>query len=183
LIKATPMSRAVTSLAFSLATISLAAIFGSGQLLAQLPVAEFKDAKGRYSFTYPNYFKLDREFADGTGDVVGVRSEPGGGQEASISVRIETPRLTSPSVAAYTDQVKQDFAAMPRAKVVLTETRKLLGQDASDVQLVRDKMRFRIIGLVSKGQDVYVRCVYTNEVAEMFGPACEMVAETLKLKP
>jgi hypothetical protein len=172
------MSRTV-----SVFVAALAAVFGSCPLLAQAPVAEFKDAKGRYTFAYPSYFKLDREFADGTGDVVGVRSEPGGGQEASISVRIEKPRLTSPSVANYTEQVKQDFAAMPRAKVVSTETRKLLGQDASDVQIVRDKARYRVIGLVSKGQDVFVRCVYTDEVAQMFGPACEMVAETLKLKP
>jgi hypothetical protein len=178
MIKVGSMSRTV-----KLYATAFALVVGNSQLLAQAPVATFKEAKGRYSFAYPTYFKLDREFADGTGDVVGIRSEPGGGQEASISVRIETPRLTSPSVAAYTDQVKQDFANMPRAKVVSSETRKLLGQDASDVQLVRDKMRFRIIGLVSKGQDVYVRCVYTDEVAEMFGPACEMVAETLKLKP
>jgi hypothetical protein len=162
---------------------ALAVVVGSSHARAQALVAEFKDAKGRYSYSYPSYFKLEREFADGTGDVIGIRSEPGGGQEASISVRIEKPRLTSPSVATYIDQVKQDFAAMPRAKVVSTETRELLGQDASDVQIVHDKARFRIIGLVSKGQDVYVRCVYTDEVAEMFGPACEMVAETLKLKP
>jgi hypothetical protein len=161
---------------------ALAVVFGSSQLMAQAPVAEFKDAKGRYSYTYPSYFKLDREFPDGTGDIVGIRSEPGGGQEASIAVRIEKPRLPSPSPANYTEQVKQDFANMPRAKVVSTAIRKMLGQDASDVQIVRDKMRMRIIGLVSNGQDVLVRCVYTDEVAQMFGPACEMVAETLKLK-
>jgi hypothetical protein len=169
--------------AVKLCAAALAVVFGSGPLLAQAPVAEFKDAKGLYSYAYPSYFKLDREFASGTGDVVGIRSEPGGGQEASIAVRIEKPRLASPSVASYTEQVKQDFADMPRAKVVSTTTRKMLGQDASDVQIVRDKMRMRVIGLVRNGQDVFVRCVYTDEVAQMFGPACEMVAETLKLKP
>ncbi len=170
---------------FGSLSLCVAALALCGNSLAAQPggshVSVFRDVNGRYTFSYPNYFKLDHEFADGSGEVTGIRAEPGGGQEASIAVYIDKPRLQSPSVTAYTEQVTQDFAVFPRAKVVSAGTRRMLGQEASDVQVDRDKMRTRVIGLVINGQDVLVRCVYTQSVAQMFAPACEMVADTLKM--
>lgn len=166
----------ITGTALTLVIAPLAAQPGESH------IAVYSDAKSGYTFSYPNYFKLDHEFADGSGEVVGIRAEPGNGQEASIAVLIDKPRLQTHSVQAYTEQVKQDFAVMPRAKVVSTGTRKMLGLDAADVQVDSRNMRTRVIGVVVNGQDVFVRCVYTQSVAQMFAPACEMVADTLKMK-
>ncbi len=144
-------------------------------------IAVYIDAKRGYTFSYPSYFKLDHEFPDGSGEVAGIRAEPANGQEASIAVFIDKPRLQTHSVQAYTEQVKQDFAVMPRAKFVSTGTRKMLGLDAADVQVDSRNMRTQVIGVVVNGQDVFVRCVYTQSVARMFAHACEMVADTLKV--
>ena len=71
---------------------------------------------------------------------------------------------------------------MPGSKVVSVGKHKMLNQDASDVQVDRGKMRTRHIGLIVKDQEAVVRCVYTQAVAQMFAPACELVADTLKMK-
>ena len=142
----------------------------------------FVDPKGRYTFSYPSYFRLDHLFADGSGELHGIRAEPGDAQEASIAVYIEKPHLNLASLDAYTEQVKQGLTLMPGSKVVALGKRKMLDQDASDVQVDRGKMRTRHIGLILKDQEVVVRCVYTQAVAQMFAPACELVADTLKMK-
>jgi hypothetical protein len=69
----------------------LALLVSAPSLAGDTAILEYTDPAGAYVFSYPDYYKAAHEFADGTGDTIGVRAEmpsPDGAstEEANIEV-------------------------------------------------------------------------------------------------
>jgi hypothetical protein len=172
------------------------ALFMAASALAEDPVIlEYADPNGAFSFSYPDYYKEAHEFADGTGDTIGVRAEmasPDGAytEEANIEVYSMEPRavtsVTDENFDAYVEQFKKDFEPDTRVKFVSAKKTEVLGQLGANILF--DQKAFgskvyslRIIATVAQGKDYFVRCVYSPGLRDEFAYHCQFAGETLSL--
>jgi hypothetical protein len=172
------------------------ALFLAKPALAEDPaILEYADPNGAFSFSYPDYYKEAHEFADGTGETIGVRAEmasPDGAstEEANIEVYSMEPRavtaVTDENFDAYVEQFKKDFEPDTRVKFVSAGKTEMLGQLGANILF--DQKGFgskvyslRIIATVAQGKDYFVRCVYSPGFRDEFGYHCQFAAESLAL--
>jgi hypothetical protein len=172
------------------------ALFMAASALAEDPVIlEYADPNGVFSFSYPDYYKEAHEFADGTGDTIGVRAEmasPDGAstEESNIEVYSMEPRavtsVTDENFDAYVEQFKKDFEPDTRVKFVSAEKTEVLGQLGANILF--DQKGFgskvyslRIIATVAQGKDYFVRCVYSPGLRDEFAYHCQFAGQTLSL--
>ncbi len=158
-------------------------------------ILEYADPAGAYVFSYPDYYKETHEFADGTGDTIGVRAEmaspdSASTEEANIGVYAMEPRgvkdLTEDNFEAYVEQFKKDFEPDHRIKFVSSTKTEILGQLGADILF--DQKGFsskvyslRIIATIADGKDYFVRCVYSPGHRDEFAYHCQFAAESLSL--
>jgi hypothetical protein len=152
-------------------------------------VLTYKDTSGKYEFDYPSFYHENHEFADGTGDLDGIRSELVDSTESNIRIITLESRgvksVTAETASAYLEQFKTDLAPDPRTKFISATQSTLLGQMAMDVKFEKKgyttPYRTRFIATIVSGKDVIVQCGYTLKAEPFFGQACEYVAASLRL--
>jgi hypothetical protein len=175
--------------------LALALLVSAPSLAGDPAILEYTDPAGAYVFSYPDYYRVAHEFADGTGDTIGVRAEmpsPDGAstEEANIEVYAMEPRavktVTEENFDAYVGQFKTDFGPDHRIKFVSAAKTDILGQLGADIQF--DQKGFsskvyslRIIATVIDGKDYFVRCVYSPGYRDEFAYHCQFAAESLNL--
>jgi hypothetical protein len=171
-----------------LAWIALLAIASPGAA-EDYSVLTYKDPAGKYEFDYPSFYHENHEFADGSGDLNGIRSELVDSTESNIRIIILDPRavksVTAETASAYVEQFKTDLAPDPRTKFISASQSSFLGQMAMDVKFEKkgytSPYRTRFIATIIAGKDVIVQCGYTLKAEPFFGQACEYVASSLRL--
>jgi hypothetical protein len=158
-------------------------------------ILQFEDPAGVYSFSYPEYYKVNHEFADGTGDAVGVRAEMASKdgtatEESTIAVYSMEPRtvtaVTDENFDAYIEQFKKDFEPNPKLKFVSAAKTQMLDQLGADMLFEQktwgDKIyHLRLIATVKNGKDIFVNCVYSPGYDEEFSYHCQFVGESLRM--
>jgi hypothetical protein len=165
---------------FALATPSIAEDYS---------VLTYKDPAGLYEFDYPSFYRENHEFADGTGDLDGIRSELVDSTESNIRIIILEIRgvksLTAETAPTYVEQFKSDLAPDPKTKFISATQSTFLGQMAMDMKFEKKGFstpyRTRLIATTIAGKDVIVQCGYTLKAEPFFGQACEYVAASLRL--
>jgi hypothetical protein len=153
-------------------------------------VLTYVSQDGSYEFDYPSFFHENHEFPDGTGDLDGIRSELEGGLESNIAVYAIDPRgvksVTDQTYADYVAQYKTDMAPDARLTFISDAAVQMVGQMAADIKFHKKgygRMHgLRFIATMANGKDLFVRCSYTLDAEDTFGPVCDYVASSLRLK-
>lgn len=175
-------------LKIALAGIALLAI-ATPSTAEDYSVLTYKDPAGLYEFDYPSFYHENHEFADGTGDLDGIRSELVDSTESNIRIITLDPRavksVTAETASAYVEQFKTDLALGPKTKFTSASQSTFLGQMAMDIKFEKKgyttPYRTRFIATIFAGKDVIVQCGYTLKAEPFFGQACEYVASSLRL--
>jgi hypothetical protein len=177
------------------AALGLCLLAKTSALSEEPQILEYTDPAGAYVFSYPDYYKVTHEFADGTGDTIGVRAEmasPDGAstEEANIEIYAMEPRavktLTEENFDAYVEQFKKDFEPDHRIKFVSVAKTEILGQLGADIQFDQKGYSsrvyaLRIIATIIDGKDYFVRCVHSPGYRDEFSYHCQFAAESLSL--
>lgn len=155
----------------------------------------FDAPDGSYKFSYPLDFALDREFADGTGDVTGVTaSSPANGD---VIVTFLSPRglgdfkeVSEATRPGITDAFTKAIARLPSITLTSSSMTTMLGQPAIDMVFQNVRMPFskdrpqikRYIFTVAGGKAYNFECIYRADKAEQFAPACDLAISTVRLR-
>ncbi len=154
----------------------------------------FKAQDGSYSFEYPLEFSLDHLFADGTGDVAGVKAS----SPANGDVRItflgprdagelrEVSERTRQSIA---DAFTKAIAVRPSIELKSATMTALLGQPAVDMVFSNGRPPFskerpqikRYVFTVIGEKAYNFECIYRADKAEQFASACDLAVSTVRL--
>ena len=154
----------------------------------------FKAQDGSYSFEYPLEFSLDHLFADGTGDVAGVKAS----SPANGDVRItflgprdagelrEVSERTRQSIA---DAFTKAIAVRPSIELKSATMTALLGRPAVDMVFSNGRPPFskerpqikRYVFTVIGEKAYNFECIYRADKAEQFAPACDLAVSTVRL--
>ncbi|WP_273728342.1 hypothetical protein [Brucella gallinifaecis] len=150
----------------------------------------FEAADGSYSFQYPDDFALNHMFADGTGDVTGVTAS--NMDNGDVLVTFLGPRdpgditdVSEQSRQAIVDEFTKAIAVLPSIKFKSSAMTTMLGQPAVD--MVFTNKRFgtvainRYVFTVRDGKAYNFECIYREDKAEQFAPACDLAASTVSL--
>lgn len=155
----------------------------------------FQAPDGAYTFSYPQNFALDHEFADGTGDVTGVTaSSPTNGD---VIITLLGPRdagefkeaseATRPEItAAFTKAI----APLPSTTLKSSSMTTMLGGPAVDMVFQNVRMPFsrerpqlkRYVFTIANGRAYNFECIYRADKAEQFAPACDLAVSTVRLR-
>ncbi|MFT4132503.1 hypothetical protein [Labrys sp. (in: a-proteobacteria)] len=170
-------------------------------LAAALPTAAasqdartFQSVDGSYTFNYPLNFALDREFADGTGDVTGVTaSSPANGD---VIITFLGPRdlgdfkeVSEKTRQEITDAFTKAIANLPLIKLKSSSMTKMLGQPAIDMVFQNARMPFgkerpqikRYVFTIANAKAYNFECIYREDKAAEFAPACDLAVSTVQL--
>lgn len=154
----------------------------------------FKAQDGSYSFEYPLGFSLDHLFADGTGDVAGVKAS----SPANGDVRItflgprdagefrEVSERTRQSIA---DAFTKAIAVRPSTALKSATMTTLLGRPAVDMvfsngrpPFSKERPQIKRYVFTAIGEKAYnFECIYRADKAEQFAPACDLAVSTVRL--
>lgn len=170
----------------ALLTLFLAAPAGS---FAQAPQT-FEPADGSYRFQYPQDFAPDHMFADGTGDATGVTASSM--DNGDVLITFLGPRdpgditeVSEKSRQAIVDEFTKAIAVLPSIKFRSSAMTTMLGQPAVD--MVFTNKRFgnvainRYVFTVRDGKAYNFECIYREDKAEQFAPACDLAVSTVRL--
>ncbi|WP_029075313.1 hypothetical protein [Kaistia adipata] len=150
----------------------------------------FEAADGSYRFHYPQGFALDSMFADGTGDATGVTASSM--DNGDVRVTFLGPRdpgdiadATEANRQAIVDEFTKAIAVLPSIKFRSSAMTTMLGQPAVD--MVFTNKRFgnvainRYVFTVHDGKAYNFECIYREDKAEQFAPACDLAISTVSL--
>lgn len=150
----------------------------------------FEPADGSYRFQYPSGFALSHMFADGTGDVTGVTASSM--DNGDVLITFLGPRDPG-DIAAVTENSRQiivdDFtkaiAVLPSINFQSSAMTTMLGQRAVDIVFTNKRFKNvainRYVFTVRDGNAYNFECVYREDKAEQFGPACDLAVSTVSL--
>lgn len=155
----------------------------------------FTAADGAYSFQYPSSFGLDRQFADGTGDVTGVKASSTANGDAIITFLgprdpgglTEVDARTREAIA---DEFRKAIAVRPTITLQSSTMTTMLRQPAVDMVFSNARWPFskdrpqikRYVFTVVNGKAYNFECIYRKDKAAEFAPACELAVSTVRLK-
>lgn len=150
----------------------------------------FEAADGSYSFQYPHDFALSHMFADGTGDVTGVTASSM--DNGDVLITFLGPRdpgdfaeVNKENSQAIVDEFTSAIAVLPSIKFRSSVMTTMLGQPAVD--MVFTSSRFKTVAInryvftVRDGKAYNFECIYREDKAEQFGPACDLAVSTVSL--
>lgn len=150
----------------------------------------FVPADGAYSFQYPHDFTLSHMFADGTGDVTGVTASTM--NNGDVLITFLGPRdpgdiavVSEQSRQTIVDEFTKAIAVLPSIKFRSSALTTMLGQPAVD--MVFTNKRFKTVSInryvftVRDGKAYNFECVYREDKAEQFAPACDLAVSTVSL--
>lgn len=165
-----------------------AAVLSAAPVLAQ-DVRTFEAPDGTYAFDYPLNFGLDHEFADGTGDVIGVTASSMNNGDVSIGLypmkELSAPEISEETRQAVVNQFTKIVAVLPTIKFQSAAMTSMLGQPALD--MVFENRRYgtpsvdRFIVAIRDGKQYSLNCIYRVDKTAEFAPACEQAAATVRL--
>lgn len=148
----------------------------------------FTAADGSYSFQYPQGFTLSHMFADGTGDVTGVTASTM--DNGDVSITFLGPRdpgdiagVSEQNSQAVVDEFTKAIAVLPSIKFKSSVMTTMLGQPAVD--MVFTNKRFKTVAInryvftVHDGKAYNFECIYREDKAEQFAPACDLAVSTV----
>lgn len=155
----------------------------------------FEAADGSYTFNYPLNFALDHEFADGTGDVTGVTaSSPANGD---VIITFLSPRglgdfkeVSDKTRQEITDAFSKAVARLPSIKLKSSSMTNMLGQPAVDMVFQNVRTPFskerpqikRYVFAIASGEAYNFECIYREDKADEFAPACDLAVSTVRLQ-
>jgi hypothetical protein len=157
-------------------------------------ILEYEDPAGVYTFNFPDYYNINHEFADGTGDAVGIRAEikskdGTSTEESTIAVYQIEPRavttLNNENFEAYVEQYKKDFEPNPKIKFVSAKKIEILSQLGAEILFDQKTYGGKIYSLhlfatVIDAKDTSVNCVYSPGYHDEFAYHCKFAAQSLK---
>jgi hypothetical protein len=154
----------------------------------------FEAQDGSYTFEYPLGFALDHLFADGTGDVVGVKASTPANGDVIIAFlgpfnAGDTREVSERTRQSITDEFTKVVADRPSIKLKSSTLTTLLGLPAVDMVFRNGRSPFskdhlqiqRYIFTVVGDKAYNLKCIYLEEKAAQFAPACDQVMSTVKL--
>lgn len=155
----------------------------------------FEAADGAYSFQYPPSFGLDHQFADGTGDVTGIKASSPANGDVIITFLgprdpgglVEISERTREAIAA---EFRKAIAVRPTITLQSSAMTMMLGQPAVDMVFSNTRWPFtkqrpqikRYVFTVAQGKAYNFECIYREDKAAEFAPACERAVSTVRLK-
>lgn len=150
----------------------------------------FKPADGSYSFQYPHGFTLSHMFADGTGDVTGVTASTT--NNGDVLITFLGPRDPGDSAVvgeqsrqAIVDAFTEAIAVLPSIKFKSSTMTTMLGQPAVDMVFINRRFKNaainRYVFTVRDGKAYNFECIYREDRAEQFAPACDLAVSTVSL--
>lgn len=173
--------------------LALAVAFPSASFAQE--ARTFEAADGAYSFQYPSNFGLDRQFADGTGDVTGVKaSSPANGDVIITFLGPRDPgglnEVSERTREPIVDEFRKAIAVRPTMTLQLSAMTTMLGQPAVDMVFSNARWPFtkerpqikRYVFTVANGKAYNFECIYREDKAAEFAPACERAVSTVRLK-
>ncbi|MGW9331030.1 hypothetical protein [Bosea sp. NPDC055594] len=154
----------------------------------------FKAQDGSYSFEYPLGFSLDHLFADGTGDVAGVKAS----SPANGDVRItflgprdagELQEVSERTRQSIADAFTKAIAVRPSITLKSATMTTLLGRPAVDMvfsngrpPFSKERPQIKRYVFTAIGEKAYnFECIYRADKAEQFAPACDLAVSTVRL--
>ena len=154
----------------------------------------FKAQDGSYSFEYPLGFSLDHLFADGTGDVAGVKAS----SPANGDVRItflgprdagELQEVSEQTRQSIADAFTKAIAVHPSIALKSATMTTLLGRPAVDMvfsngrpPFSKERPQIKRYVFTAIGEKAYnFECIYRADKAEQFAPACDLAVSTVRL--
>jgi hypothetical protein len=154
----------------------------------------FKAQDGSYSFEYPLGFSLDHLFADGTGDVAGVKaSSPANGD---VRITFLGPRdagefreVSEQTRQSIADAFTKAIAVRPSIALKSATMTTLLGRPAVDMvfsngrpPFSKERPQIKRYVFTAIGEKAYnFECIYRADKAEQFAPACDLAVSTVRL--
>jgi len=176
------------SFVFRTALLALALATPTGSFAQDIKT--FEPADGAYSFQYPNDFALSHMFADGTGDVTGVTVSSM--DNGDVLITFLGPRdpgdiaeVTEDSRQAIVNEFTKAIAVLPSIKLKSSAMTTMLGQPAVDMVFANKRFKNvainRYVFTVHDGKAYNFECVYREDKAEQFAPACDLAVSTVSL--
>ena len=176
------------SFVFRTALLSLVLAMPTGSFAQDTQI--FEPADGSYSFQYPQGFALSHMFPDGTGDVTGVTASSM--DNGDVLITFFGPRdpgdiaeVTENSRQAIADEFTKAIAVLPSIKFQSSAMTTMLGQPAVDMVFTTKRFKNvainRYIFTVRDGRAYNFECVYRQDKAEQFAPACDLAVSTVSL--
>ncbi|GMB79453.1 hypothetical protein NN6n1_02350 [Shinella zoogloeoides] len=150
----------------------------------------FEPDDGSYSFQYPQGFALNHMFADGTGDVTGITASSM--DNGDVLITFLGPRdpgdfanVTEENRQAIVDEFTKAIAVLPSIKLKSSAMTTMLGQPAVDMVFTNKRFKSvainRYVFTVHDGKAYNFECIYREDKAEQFAPACDLAVSTVSL--
>jgi len=155
----------------------------------------FDAPDGSYTFSYPQSFTLDHEFADGTGDVTGVTASSSTNGDVIVTFLgprdagdiKEASEATRPQI---TDEFTKAIARLPSTTLRSSTMTTMLGGPAVDMVFQNVRMPFskerpqlkRYVFTIVNGKAYNFECIYRADKAEQFALACDLAVSTVRLQ-
>ena len=177
-------------MSFVIRTALLALVLAAPTASFAQTTQTFEPADGSYSFQFPHGFALSHMFADGTGDVTGVTASSV--NNGDVLITFLGPRdpgdiadVTEASRQTIVDEFTRAIAVRPAIKFRSSTMTTMFGQPAVD--MVFTNRRFKNVAInryvipVRAGQAYNFECIYREDKAEQFAPACDLAVSTVRL--
>ncbi len=153
-------------------------------------IQTFGAADGAYSFQYPGGFALSHMFADGTGDVTGVTASSM--DNGDVLITFLGPRdpgdfvdVSESNRQAIVDEFTKAIAVLPSIRFRSSAMTTMLGQPAVDMVFTNKRFKNvainRYVFTVRDGKAYNFECIYRDDKAEQFAPACDLAVSTVSL--
>lgn len=150
----------------------------------------FTASDNSYTFQFPESFSLSHMFADGTGDVTGVTASSM--ENGDVNITFSGSRdsgnineVSEENQQAIIDEFTQAIAVLPSIKFLFAKMTTMLEQPAIDMVFTNKRFKTvainRYIFTVVDGEAYSFECIYREEKADQFAPACDLAVSTVRL--
>lgn len=153
-------------------------------------IQTFESSDGSYSFQYPHGFALSHMFADGTGDVTGVTASSMA--NGDVLITFLGPRdpgdivdVSEKNRQTIVDEFTKAIAVLPSIKLKSSAMTTMLGEPAVDMVFTNERFKNvalnRYVFTVFDGKAYNFECIYRQDKAEQFAPACDLAVSSVSL--
>ncbi|OJU70362.1 MAG: hypothetical protein BGO05_01875 [Rhizobiales bacterium 63-7] len=151
----------------------------------------FEPADGSYSFQYPQGFTWNHMFADGTGEATGVTASSTENGDVLITFLGprdpgDIPAVSEQNRQAIVDEFTKAIAVLPSIKFNSAAMTTMLGRPAVDMVFTRKRFKNvainRYVFTIRDGKAYNFECIYREDKAERFAPACDLAVSTVSLR-
>ena len=154
-------------------------------------IQTFEPADGSYSFQYPHGFTLNHMFADGTGEATGVTASSMENGDVLITFLGprdpgDIPAVSEQNRQAIVDEFTKAIAVLPSINFNSAAMTTMLGQPAVDMVFTNKRFKNaainRYVFTVQDGKAYNFECIYREDKAAQFAPACDLAVSSVHLR-